>query len=229
VLVALFHRDATGEGQFVDVSMHAAANVTTEWGSYGWLGAGKEVRRQTGRHAMWTPSAPTQLPTADGRYLNAGVLPRTPGEFRLMLGWVDELGLRDEFPLTFLLEMGAELDSINLGAIESDPLLAEIMGAARALSSLLCERLGAYDLFVGLQSRGLTAGVIYSPDEALADPHIVARGFPVDVEHPELGRRFTYPGAPYRFTATPWEIRRRAPLLGEDQQLVDGGVDAAAG
>ena len=31
--------------------MHAAANVTTELGSYGWLVEGKAVQRQTGRHA----------------------------------------------------------------------------------------------------------------------------------------------------------------------------------
>ena len=52
--------------------------------------------------------------------------------------------------------------------------------------------------------------------------------FPVVVEHPELGRSYTYPGAPYRFTTTPWEIRRRAPLLAEDQLLVDRGVHEAA-
>jgi benzylsuccinate CoA-transferase BbsE subunit len=228
ILVALFQREVSGEGQFVDVSMHSAANVTTEWATYGWLAAGTEVQRQTGRHAMWTPSAPTQLRCADGRHVNAGVLPRTPREFGLMLAWIDELGLRDEFPLTFLLEMGAERESINLGAIDSDPMLAEIMGAARELTAFLTQRLDAYDLFFGFQSRGLTSGIVYSPDEALADPHVVARGFPVVVEHPELGRSFTYPGAPYRFTSTPWEIRRRAPLLGEDQQLVDGAGDGAA-
>ena len=51
---------------------------------------------------------------------------------------------------------------------------------------------------------------------AAQDPHFVARGFPAEIEHPELGRSFTYPGAPYRFTATPWSARR-APLLGEHQ------------
>ena len=50
----------------------------------------------------------------------------------------------------------------------------------------------------------------------MADPHIEARGFPVEVEHPEVGRQIRYPGAPYRFSATPWAVRRRAPLIGED-------------
>ena len=56
----------------------------------------------------------------------------------------------------------------------------------------------------------------------LEDPHFVARGFPVEVEHPELGRTFTYPGAPYKLPASPWRIRRRAPLLGEDNVEVYG-------
>ena len=69
-----------------------------------------------------------------------------------------------------------------------------------------------YDFFVETQRIGLATGVIYTPGEALADPHFVARGFPVEIEHPELQRSITYPGAPYRFTATPWAARR-APLL----------------
>ena len=36
-LTAVLHRDVTGRGQHVDVSMHAAANVTTESGSFDWL------------------------------------------------------------------------------------------------------------------------------------------------------------------------------------------------
>lgn len=222
VLVALFAREATGTGQFIDVSMHAAANVTTEAASHGYLAAGVEVQRQTGRHAWWAPTQDTQMRCADGRYLNSGTLPRTPREFKGMLEWLDQLGWRDEFALSELLEMGAEMEVIDLSQLATDPLLAEILGAARELVSFLCDRLDAYEVFQGWQSRGLAGGIIYSPDEALADPHVVARGFPTEVPHPELDRSFTYPGAPYRFTATPWEIRERAPLLGEHQDLVDG-------
>jgi crotonobetainyl-CoA:carnitine CoA-transferase CaiB-like acyl-CoA transferase len=66
----------------------------------------------------------------------------------------------------------------------------------------------------------MAAGVIYSPDEAIADPHVVARRFPVEVDHPEHGRAFTYPGPLYRFSATPAQISERAPLLGEHQHLI---------
>ena len=75
--------------------------------------------------------------------------------------------------------------------------------------------LPAYDFFIGCQERGLAAGIIYRPDEAFEDPHFAARGFPVKVEHPDLGRTFRYPGAPYKFEKTPWRVLRRAPRIGE--------------
>jgi crotonobetainyl-CoA:carnitine CoA-transferase CaiB-like acyl-CoA transferase len=59
------------------------------------------------------------------------------------------------------------------------------------------------------------------PPESLSDlQHLQERGFWVDVHHPELGRKLTYPGAPYHFSESPWDIRRRAPLLGEDNETV---------
>ncbi len=78
----------------------------------------------------------------------------------------------------------------------------------------IASHLTAYDFFTGAQERGFQVGIIYSPEEAMADPHFVARGFPVEVEHPEHGRSFTYPGAPYKFEKSPWSVGR-APLLGE--------------
>lgn len=222
ILVAMFDREATGAGQHIDISMVAAANVTTEAASYGWLACGVEVQRQTGRHAWWIPSLPSQATCADGRHVNTGVLPRTPREFGLVVAWLDELGLRDEFPLTAVLEMGAERESIELSQLDTDPMLPEIFGAAREVAAFLCSRLTAYAFFHGWQSRGLSAGVIYAPDEAMQDPHVVARGFPVTVEHDTLRRSFTYPGAPFKMSATPWELRSRAPLLGEHQHLIAG-------
>ena len=60
--------------------------------------------------------------------------------------------------------------------------------------NLLASRLPAYDFFAGAQERGFQVGIIYPPEEVIADPHFVARGFPTEVEHPELDRSFTYPG-----------------------------------
>lgn len=219
-LVALLHRDVSGEGQHLDVSAHAAASVTTESGSHGYLICGVEPTRQTGRHASNVVSLPTQLRCADGRYVNSGTGARTGAEFQRFLDWLDGLGLRDEFEGTVFLEMGAERDRITAKDLQ-DPLVQQMVVSVREAQQFVASRVDAYEFFATAQRHGLTAGVVYAPEEVLSDPHFVARGWPVEVEHPELGRSFTYPGQPYRLTATPWEIRRRAPLLGEDQALVD--------
>ena len=64
------------------------------------------------------------------------------------------------------------------------------------------------------------AGAVYAPEEAFEDEHFVARGFQQPLEHPELGERFLYPGAPYRFEKSRWALSRRAPLLGEHTEEV---------
>lgn len=121
-----------------------------------------------------------------------------------------------ERPVAAVLELGAEGDGLRLADIETDPLVAEIFTAGRDVMGFLAARLDAEQFFVETQRIGLATGVVYTPGEAIADPHFVARGFPVDVEHAELERTITYPGAPYRFSATPWSTRR-APVLGEHQ------------
>ena len=213
-LVALLHRDNGGRGQHIDVNMHAAANVTTEAGSYAWLVARETVQRQTGRHAAENPTMPSQVRSADGRYANTGVPPRRPHEFKLTHQWLEELDLLEHFHAAALLLLGAECEPIDLSKLASDEDLRAIFGAGREAMAYIASHLTAYDFFTGAQERGFQVGIIYSPEEAMADPHFVARGFPVEVEHPEHGRSFTYPGAPYKFEKSPWSVRR-APLLGE--------------
>jgi crotonobetainyl-CoA:carnitine CoA-transferase CaiB-like acyl-CoA transferase len=228
-LVAVLHRDWTSEGQHIDVNMHAAANVTTEASSYSWLVARTTVQRQTGRHASVVPSSPLQVLARDGRYVTTGVAPRRPREIGLILAWLDELGLKEQFEDWPLLEAGANLDhNITIAGVAEGGADAMIYGAVRDGLNFIAERIDSYDFFVGTQSRGFQCGIIYAPEEVVQDPHFVARGFPVEVEHPELGERFIYPGAPYRFSASPWAIQRRAPLLGEhtDEVLAEAGLDA---
>ncbi|MET0324181.1 MAG: CoA transferase [Ilumatobacteraceae bacterium] len=219
LLVALLAREETGVGQRIDVSVYAALNVTTEMASYGWLACEWEVQRQTGRHATPVITPPVQVRCRDGKYATTGVPPRAPAEYAKLLDLLDRLGLRDEFPSSVILQLGAERESLSFADIETDPMVAEIFSAAREVMWFLAEHLDAYDFFAETQGIGIATGVIYTPGEAIADPHVVARGFPVAIEHPEVDRTFTYPGAPYRLTVTPWSARR-APLLGEHQELL---------
>jgi crotonobetainyl-CoA:carnitine CoA-transferase CaiB-like acyl-CoA transferase len=226
-LTAILYRGISGEGQFIDVSMHAAANVTTEAGSYTWLVAGQTVQRQTGRHASTVPTMETQILCADGRYVNTGVPPRFPHEFKLLYDWLVKLGLQDDLPEAVFLEMGADWEGpFDLSKIGQDDTITAIFGAGREALKVIASRLSAYDYFVGCQNAGLSVGIIYAPEEAFEDPHLKARGFQVEVEHEDLGRTFRYPGAPYRFEATPWQIRHPAPRLGEHNDEVFAEISA---
>jgi crotonobetainyl-CoA:carnitine CoA-transferase CaiB-like acyl-CoA transferase len=164
---------------------------------------------------MEHPTLPTQVRCADGRYVTTGLPPRRPEEFRHLVEWLETLGLESELPEAYFLRMGAERQSIDLWQIGSDDEVTAIFAAGREALNFLASRLSAHDFFMGAQSRGMPVGVIYSPEEAFEDEHFRARGFQVDVEHPELGQSFRYPGAPYAFEKSPWRIQRRAPLLGE--------------
>lgn len=213
-LTALVHRLSSGVGQFVDISMHQAANVTTEAGSYIWLVSQQTVQRQTGRHAAPVMTTETQIQCADGVWVNTGMPPRSPKEFAALLEWLRTLGLEEQYPEAVFLEMGITTP-VTLADIGVKEEATAIFGAARGALHLLAHSLPAYDFFIGCQDRGFAAGIVYAPEEAFEDKHFKARGMQVEVEHPEFGRSFRYPGAPYAMPASPWKISRRAPRLGE--------------
>ena len=213
-----------GDGQFIDVSMTAASNVSTEAATYSWLVAQKPVQRQTGRHASVSPSGETQQLCADGRYANTGVPPRFPHEYKALFEWLKSLGLEDRLPEAVFLEMGAEWEGpFDLSLIGQDDAITAIFGAGRAALQLIASSVSAQDFFLGCQGVGLAVGPVNSPEEAFEDEHFKARGFHVQVNHDEIERTITYPGAPYRFEKTPWTIYRRAPTLNEhtDEVLAD--------
>ncbi|MAG34082.1 MAG: carnitine dehydratase [Deltaproteobacteria bacterium] len=231
-LAAVLRQRATGRGQHVDVSVHAALNVTTEEATFRWLVAGQTVQRQTGRHASPQPTMPTMAPDALGRFVNTGAPPRSPAEFSAVLEWFDDLGLRDEFPETFLLELGVERGGIDLADLADDAEVQAIYGAGREALIRIASRLDGYDYFVDGQRRGLATSVIYAPEELLSDPHFVARDFPTEVYDELLGKSVTHAGAPIAFGASPWRISRRAPRLGEhNAQILDAlrGDDSESG
>src|SRR5258705_278031 len=71
ITLALFDRMTTGEGQYIDVSIHDACSIGTESAVPEWLYNGATLYRQTGLHASARPRPDLELPTADGMYVIA--------------------------------------------------------------------------------------------------------------------------------------------------------------
>jgi crotonobetainyl-CoA:carnitine CoA-transferase CaiB-like acyl-CoA transferase len=191
VLGALAWRQGSGQGQLIDVSAHECSASMTEWHLMTYLCSGAVYRR--GPHPTLTAADGRQVAALNPDFLG-------PHVFAGMLEMLEEQGVA--------------------GAL-SDPAFADPVHRAgnyrevwRALKRLADKHDGETLYTLG-QRAGLPWGVIRSPEEVLEDRHLRARGHFVELEHPELGRSVTYPGAPFLAHGSPWVMRRRPPLLGE--------------
>lgn len=207
-LTALFERETSGRGQYVDVSAQAACAVTVEFASVYWEYAGAVVLRQTGRHALPVQTARTQYACADGKPINLAI-PFDGRAYERMVEYLRSEGLGE----------GLEDDA---AAYDPAKRLATASIVYAALE-VLCARHTAEELFHIGQRLGMTWGAVRAPEDWLDDPHAAARGFFVEIEQPQIGRAVPYPGAPFKSTATQPRVDRRAPLLGEHNAEVLGG------
>ncbi|MGE2734508.1 CaiB/BaiF CoA transferase family protein [Mycolicibacterium vaccae] len=85
------------------------------------------------------------------------------------------------------------------------------------------------DALAELQAAKLPAAPMLSTAAVLEDAHVQAMGFLQRVPFPGVERGVPITGTPFRMSVTPGEIRHRAPLLGEhtDEVLAEIGYDAA--
>ncbi len=73
------------------------------------------------------------------------------------------------------------------------------------------------------QAAGCPITAVYTIAEAAEQPHLKARDYFVDMEHPELGRLKNL-GAPFKLPACPGGPVTAAPLLGQHNEDVYGGL-----
>jgi crotonobetainyl-CoA:carnitine CoA-transferase CaiB-like acyl-CoA transferase len=192
-LAALEHRRRTGEGQHVETSLLESAIAYTIWETGLYLTTGEVAKPVGSRHRL---SAPYEaLRTGDG-YIVVGVNnPRLWERFCAALGAPE---LKDEPDYA-----DGRLRVLNREAL-ADRL--EAILAADTSAAWLAK----------LDAAGVPAGPINTLDQALADPHVAARGLLAEVD----GRRFVR--APMGFSKTPVALKKGPPPLGADSRAVLG-------
>ena len=202
IMAALIHRTVSGIGQYIDTSIHDACALTTESAVANYVYRGEVLRRQTGRHHAAGHTPRTQFRAKDGNYVCALVGGRLNPKF-----------VRD---LTEL------LDGYGMAGDLKDPKYQDQAVITENTSHIIDDLVAGFiasvpaeEAYHAAQQRGFTWGVVRAPEALFDDQHLHDRGFWKQVEHPELGRSFTYPGEPAIFQGTPWRISRRAPLIGE--------------
>lgn len=207
IMAALVFRTATGEGQFIDVSIHEACALTTESAIANYVYRGEVLQRQTGRHHAPGPTPRTQFLAKDGKYVTALVSGRLNPKYMLELA-----DLMDSFGFPHDLREPKYQDAKTIAASQShiiDTVVANFIASQPAEV-----------VYHAAQDRGFTWAAVRAPEELLDDAHLNDRGFWKTVEHPELGRSFVYPGEAAIYNGTPWRISRRAPLVGEHNEEI---------
>jgi benzylsuccinate CoA-transferase BbsF subunit len=79
-----------------------------------------------------------------------------------------------------------------------------------------------------LQKVGVAAMPVLDGPALVQDAHLRERGVLQPLQHPTIGERLTV-GPPWKFSRTPAEVRRPAPLLGDHNQYVLGELLGMAG
>jgi crotonobetainyl-CoA:carnitine CoA-transferase CaiB-like acyl-CoA transferase len=202
IMAALVHRTVSGLGQSIDASIHEACALTTEAAVANYVYRGEVLRRQTGRHHAVGVTNRTQFRAKDGTYvcalISGGLNPRNVRNLAALMDRYGMAGdLKDERyqdPAVIAANASHIIDGLLAGFIASLP---------------------AEEVYHAGQEAGFTWGAVRAPEALLEDGHLRDRDFWKQVDPPELGRSFEYPGEAAIYNGSPWRISRRAPLVGE--------------
>jgi crotonobetainyl-CoA:carnitine CoA-transferase CaiB-like acyl-CoA transferase len=209
IMAALVYRTVAGQGQYIDASVHEACALTTEAAIANYVYRGETLRRQTGRHHAPAPTPRTQFRSKDGTYVTALVAGRlTPRYVKDLAALLDTYGMAGDLK-------DAKYQDPAVIAANTSHIIDDLV--ASFIASLSAE-----EVYHAAQARGFTWGVVRAPEALLDDAHLHDRGFWKEVEHPELGRSFLYPGEAAIYNGSPWRISRRAPLIGEHNSEILG-------
>jgi formyl-CoA transferase len=196
VLAALHYRSRTGQGQYIDTSLVEAGIALSVWESVQYFAEGTPPQPLGSAHRMLAPYQAIRC--ADG-YVTLGA-----ANDRLFQRLCDLLGHS---------EWAADPEYAN------DTLrVRNRAGLVERIEAITAGQARHYWL-ERFEAHGIPCGPINNYAEAFADPQIRAREMIAEVDHPTLGR-LRMPGSPIKMSATPPDVSRRAPLLGEHTREV---------
>jgi crotonobetainyl-CoA:carnitine CoA-transferase CaiB-like acyl-CoA transferase len=215
-LIAHYHRELTGIGQQVDVSLQAGllwalANAPAFWATNKTTPrrAGGQV---TGR-SITGATMQALYPCKDG-YINFIIYGGAAGRRsnQALIAWLVEEGLAG-MSLT-----QKDWDSFNIAESTQDE-IDEIEGPAAALFRRITK---AEFLEQGFR-RGMLGYPVANAQDILGDPHLRARDFWRTVAFPALGRVLQLPGGFARFSEATVGPTRPAPTIGQHNREIYAG------
>ncbi len=196
ILAALYHREKTGEGQFLDIALlDTQVGVLYNIGQ-SYLTSGEKPKRMGNAHASIVPYQ---------------VFKATDGYIVLAVG-------NDKQFADFCAFAGNP-------SLSADPRFAENKSRVRnrdALIPVIADMISKHDIdywVKGLEKKGVPCGPVNTLDRVFADPQVQARNMTCDVPH-DYNAHVRMIASPLKFSGTPVSYRHAPPVLGADTNEV---------
>jgi crotonobetainyl-CoA:carnitine CoA-transferase CaiB-like acyl-CoA transferase len=206
VLAALYRRQETGEGAYIDIAQITAGLQVTGTAVLDYAANGRRYQR-TGNRSAQRRAAPHGAYRTAGKDNWIAIAVETEAQWQALrqaLG--DPPSLADDRFATLAGRLAHE-DALD-AALEA-----------------ICQQWERYALMHRLQAAGVPAGVVQRPSDRLGDPQLAADGHFIALPHPEIGTRLTE-NPPLHFSAATVRAGgpagRAAPTLGQDDAYVYG-------
>jgi len=200
ILLALYHRNKTGEGQYVDLSCTDAALTLNGPALLDYTVNKRPLRRDGSPHSnrsAYPPMAPHGIYRCKGNDRWVAIAARHDADWRAIC---DVIGRTD-------LLTDDRFDTLPNRMRHQDALDAIVQ--AWTIQRPPSEAMDA------LQARGVPAAAVQHPQERMdEDANTLAWNTFPEVEHGEMGR-VRVEGMPMKLDKTPARIERGAPLLGQ--------------
>jgi len=198
VMTALWHREKTGEGQSIDVSMQECMVSILEGGIPRWT-VGKELLAPIGS------MNPHECPMAAFRCKDGHIIIATVGDEHWERfcrafnrpDWAADPAYRTKrqrWEKKYFLQ--EEIEKITTRYTVKE--VGEMMDRERVANS-----------------------PIMNIQQVVDDPHLSERGYFVEVDHPVIGKA-KIPGIPFKMSETPGAVERPSPLVGEHNEFILG-------
>lgn len=208
LLSALRHRDATGRGQFIDISLLDAQVAWLYNQGLNYLASGEAPGRLGTAHPN---SAPYQaFPTSDGYIIIAA---NNDGQFKRFCEVADRMNLLDDPRF-----------KNNPDRVRNRTELVEVV-------SEITRQRTIDDWIENLSAAGVGCAPINTIDRVFADPQVQHRGMRIEMPHPLAGEDpVSLIGNPIKLSETPVSYRRPPPTMGEHTgevlaELLDMGAE----
>jgi crotonobetainyl-CoA:carnitine CoA-transferase CaiB-like acyl-CoA transferase len=197
ILAALYHKQRTGEGQVIDISMQESIWLLSsiEFSPYYFL-QGRVPPRLGNGHSAMIPS--NLYPTKDGRvFISAGVLSQVHRLYTAM-GRADLINTPYGENQNTRVKLRSEIDKLITDWTST--MTTEEVCTLLKRSDVPCTRLPTFD-------------------EVCNDPQLISRNMIIEVEQ-ALSGKVKVPGSLFKLSRTPGYISYPAPILGESNHDV---------